>query len=268
MKTTTKIGIILILLVTMLVTSCSLGSTAQPTTPPQPSQVDTVAPIPSDTPLPTDTATPTVPPPTSTPAPTSTPSGQYATEFDDPSELYDWKIFRVDSNSQRVVEGIPDKVTVEIDQGKLHVEIKKMWIWMYFAFETLTSSDVKLETEVTNLGRNTNNISLLCRYSDAGWYEFNIGNDGLYNILRYDAGEQAYYGLASGGTTSINMGKGTNQYTVICEGDQLTLYINGGKPIKSVTDDTFTSGNVGLSASAFDVLPIILDFDWMKVSVP
>jgi len=32
-------------------------------------------------------------------------------------------------------------------------------------------------------GTNNNNISLSVRYSDEGWYEFNIANNGLYDIF-------------------------------------------------------------------------------------
>jgi hypothetical protein len=45
------------------------------------------------------------------------------------------------------------------------------------------------------------------------------------------------------------------------------LYINGTEA-RTVTDNKYllTSGNVGVSVSLFDTLPVAVDVDWVKIS--
>ena len=128
-------------------------------------------------------------------------------------------------------------------------------------------ADVRVDTIASNLGRNNNNVSLLCRYSDAGWYEFNIANNGEYTILYYDANINDYRLLFSGGSTLIKMGKDVNEYTAICQGEKLTLGINGVE-VRTVSDKNLKSGYAGLSVSSFNVTPIDVEFDYFVLSVP
>jgi hypothetical protein len=207
-------------------------------------------------------------PATATPAPSPTPEGAFTTQFDDSNELDQWTAFRIDPENGRQVEGVGNKVTVEIEDGKFRFDIRDTFTWVYYIYQGLDTADVKLETEALNLGRNTNNVSLICRYSEAGWYEFNISNGGLYDIYRYDTSIRDYITLGSGGTTSIVTGQGTNTYGIECNGDELSLFINGGPAIKTVKDKTLTSGQIGISVSSFPVTPIILEFDYLEVSQP
>jgi hypothetical protein len=114
---------------------------------------------------------------------------------------------------------------------------------------------------------NNNNVSLFCRYSDSGWYEFNIANNGKFWIYYYDSSIQDYRLLWEGGSFAIRMGKDTNEYTAFCVGNQLALYINGVEA-KTVTDKNLKDGLVGVSVSSFDVTPITVEFDYFGVSAP
>jgi hypothetical protein len=105
-----------------------------------------------------------------------------------------------------------------------------------------------------------------------GWYEFNIANNGLYEILYAEVasnGNIGYNRIANGGSNAIKQGKETNEYAITCKGDVLTLYINGDE-VNSVTEKTYglRSGEVGMSVSAFNVLPILIEMDWVKISEP
>ena len=236
--------------------------------PPTATLVFTATPLPTDSPPPTVTPLPTTPAPTSTSTPSPTPEGRYTTEFDGTTELKQWQSFLIDPNTLRKVERSAERVTEDIQDGVFRFEIRQKFTWVYYIYGLLEAADVQVETEATNRGRNTNNVSLICRYSDAGWYEFNIGNSGLYNIFRYDPNAGNYVLLADGGTININTGQGTNRYTAICQGDQLSLYINGGTAVKTVTDRQLNKGKIGLSVSSFEVAPIIVEFDWLRVSAP
>lgn len=265
-----------ILLAGIFVASCGLVQQAEPTNTPQPEPTEppaaTVAPtatvepteIPTETPIPTPTEVPA----TATTAPSPTPEGAFKTDFDEAGELEQWLGFRIDPDNLRQVEGTGSRATVEIADGKFRFDIRDTFTWVYFIYQPLDTADVRLETEALNLGRNTNNVSLICRYSEAGWYEFNISNGGLYDIYRFDPNTRDYVTLGSGGTTSIVTGQGTNQYAIECNGEELSLFVNGGPAIKTVKDKTLTSGKVGISVSSFPVTPIILEFDYLEVSQP
>jgi hypothetical protein len=127
-------------------------------------------------------------------------------------------------------------------------------------------SDVQIDISAENRGSNENNVSMICRYTDRGWYEFNIGNDGIWDILRYDEGS-GYETLYNGGSNSINMGKDTNSYTGVCAGNQLTLYINGVET-RTVRDSTYSSGYAGVSVSSFSSVPVTIEFDYVTFSIP
>ena len=63
------------------------------------------------------------------------------------------------------------------------------------------------------------------------------------------------------------MGKDVNEYTAICDGDKLTLMING-EEIRTVRHSRLESGKAGLSVSSFDFTPVVIEFDYFTVSVP
>jgi len=182
----------------------------------------------------------------------------YGTEFD--AELSDWVYF--------LTEGKESGANASLKDGKLRLNIQDQYTYIYFYLDPLEVADVRVDTKVENLGVNNNNVSLICRYSDAGWYEFNVANNGEYTIFRYDQARSDHYiALYTGGSTAIETGKGTNEITAVCEGDQLTLAINGVK-VRTVQDRNLKSGKVGLSVSSFNVTPVIVDFDYFVASVP
>jgi hypothetical protein len=167
------------------------------------------------------------------------------------------------------MSGEEDGFYAEItDNSKLSIEITGTNTWVYFYLNPLYVGDVRLDTSMENLGRNTNNVSLICRYDpDRGWYEFNVGNNGLYTIYFYDLRSEEYISIFSGGSTAIKTGKAVNEITAICQGNELTLGINGTL-VRTVEDDRLSQGYVGLSLSSFDVVPILAEFDYFVASVP
>ena len=112
----------------------------------------------------------------------------------------------------------------------------------------------------------------MCRYKpEVGWYEFNIANNGLYWIyyakVRAEDGYVNYIPISEGGSNKIKQGLEVNEYSIICKGDTLTLYINDNLT-KETTDNQLTSGKVGVSLSSFAQLPTKVNFDWVKISQP
>jgi hypothetical protein len=226
--------------------------------------------------VPTQPPPPTEVPPTEAPpeteAPTEPPVPQaeqfFTEEFDNPLTS-DWDILTVTGSN----DADPDKVTVESEGGKLVWNFDSEYLYYYMFYNAFDYEDVRLEVRADNRGRNNNSISLICRHDpDVGWYEFNIANSGVYDILYAevtDGGDIAYNTIANGGSNSIKQGKEVNEYAISCKGTELTLFINGDE-VKSINEKNYglRSGQVGMSVSSFNVLPILIEMDWVKISEP
>jgi S1-C subfamily serine protease len=202
---------------------------------------------------------------TTTTQPSQSGDVYYATEFD--GTFDEWKYF--------LELGNDDGFSFEARDSRLRWDISEEYNWGYMYLDTLEVSDVRLDTQAENLGRNTNNVSLICRYTgngaDGEWYEVNITNGGLFYIYRHDPRyvdvQDRYIQIGSGGSNLIKTGKGINSYTLICNGNRITLGINGVE-VKTVTDNVLTYGKVGIGLSSFDITPITLEFDYFSATVP
>jgi hypothetical protein len=247
--------------------ACS-GGTTPPTQAPPPTQpvqiIPTEAPPQPTEPLPTE-----VPPTEEATEPPAPQSQQFFEEQFDTPLTSDWDVLTVTGSN----DADPDKVTVEAENGNLVWNFDSEYVYYYMFYNAFDYEDVRLEVRADNRGRNNNSISLICRHDpDVGWYEFNIANNGLYDILYAEVqndGDISYSTIANGGSNAINQGKEVNEYGIACDGDELTLFINGDE-VTNITEKTYglRSGQVGVSVSSFNVLPILIEMDWIRVSEP
>ena len=214
---------------------------------------------------------------TSTPRPADTAAPQekggkaqafFAEEFDNPLSE-DWKPFQI----YDIKISDPQAVTVQAADGKLawNIDTKKMA--HYLIYNAFSYKDAKLETSYDNRGVNSNAVSLICRYDPkVGWYEFSVTNSGLYNIWAMGVtadGKYVYNRIANGGSLAIKQGKGVNQFSATCQGDQLTLYVNGEKVTTAVDQKySYGEGRVGIGVASLDVVPVTVNIDSFKVSEP
>ncbi len=181
-------------------------------------------------------------------------------EFDGSIDWWSWFTTNGDENQLDIYQ----------DDGKIIFEMYDTDIYAYLTYGEYYYADVEVHTLVENRGMNSNSISLMCRYDEnLGWYEFNVGSDGLYDILRYDGSNSngGYTLLANGGSNNIRMGKDFNEYAIQCTGDSLSLWINGVYT-NSVRDRTFKEGLIGISASSYNSTPIIVEFDYVDIIFP
>jgi hypothetical protein len=136
---------------------------------------------------------------------------------------------------------------------------------MYTPYEY---DDVSIKLNAENRGRNNNNVSLVCRMSSDGnqWYEFSVESGGLWYLYAVD---EKYNIVANGGTNALKQGREINEYGMTCEGDEITLTING-EEVRKVTDNTygFNDGLVGFNISSLNVLPITVAVNWFEISQP
>ncbi len=193
-------------------------------------------------------------------------SGQFFTDSFDSDTM---KNYTVENRKQG---SDTSKMDVSIKGGNMVFNLTGPNLWVYVTYKPQTYSDVKVTVTADNRGKNNNNVSLICRESSDGWYEFNIANNGLYNILAYDktgAISKGYNNIYNGGSLAIKQGKGVNVYVATCKGNTLSLEINGVLA-KTIADNKFdfSEGTIGFSVSSFDVTPILVDIQSLQVSQP
>ncbi|MBI5945319.1 MAG: hypothetical protein HY864_13190 [Chloroflexi bacterium] len=202
---------------------------------------------------------------------TFTGAQQFFTDEFDVNTDY-WKYLVINGAKSEVIDGIVGLMSVRPIGGLLIFDLQGPGAWVYATYEPFTYSDVRLDVKVNNRGSNNNNVSLICRKSDAGWYEFNIANNGLYEIkfgrIQSD-NTVSYTPIADGGSTKIKSGLAENEYGITCQGNTLTLYINGVEA-RRLEDQKYLlpEGKVGISVSSFRDVPVIVDFYWVKISQP
>lgn len=184
----------------------------------------------------------------------------YRTEFDDAD---DWDTFVHSGN---------ENFEASTRQGYYYIQIDGRYLRVFSILEQLYmqrgEANVRIEIATESIaGPNRNNISLVCRYTDAGWYEFNMGSDGVWSIQIYDRGADSYDTLYNGGSNYINLKLLSNEFAAECIDDELSLYING-QFIFSVNDSQYREGQVGFVVSTFDIAGVGVEIDWLEISVP
>ena len=197
----------------------------------------------------------------------------FTEEFEEGNE--NWSYFVVDG-SKNVPEFVDDDLedsSLYTEDGLLIFDLVGKYQWVYAFYDPYEYKNVSLEVVAENRGVNNNNVSLICRYTeDEGWYEFNIANNGLYWIYHAivnPEGRVIYSKLADGGSNKVNQGKEVNTYAITCEERTLTMYINGNET-RQLDDNNFVlrGGQVGISVSSFDFLPVDVEIQSVTISEP
>ncbi|MEZ4645211.1 MAG: trypsin-like peptidase domain-containing protein [Chloroflexota bacterium] len=179
----------------------------------------------------------------------------YVTDFD---AIGDWSAFTIPSGGDYLAE----------NRGSvLYIEVPDTDSTAYAVQDSVSVGDVRIDAAVeTVAGPNRNNVSLVCRYNDAGWYEFSMNSGGYWYIWKY-SDSAGFEVLKEGASTQINLQKAENELTAVCQGNTLSLIINGTE-VGSTTDTEFQSGGIGVSVTTFDIPGAGVEFDWVVVSVP
>ena len=224
---------------------------------------------PPTSPAASPTGTPPSPVPASatatlTPAPTVTPSPPprfYLEEFESTPAYW----------STLYASGPGQNADILNRDGRLVFELYHANTWAYAIFGAHAYKSVKVQTGFVNQGSDSNYAGLLCLYDEqAGWIEFNLSNDGTFSLLfgQWLAEDIARYTPILYETSAYILTEGDfNEMGLDCFEDTVQLYING-KLIRKLDISRFelSRGKVGLAVSSFEDLPVILGFDWVKVS--
>jgi hypothetical protein len=239
------------LLVLLLTCACGVSLPLSQTSTPTPTATSTETPMPS----PTATAT-------RRPSPTPL-SPFYLEEFQ--GDMEGWTYFLATNEKDA-----DSKVNVYPSQGGLWVKMDVRYTSLYLLNTDFDYEDVRMEFETENMGKNNNSISMLCRFTeDVGWYVFLISNSGVVGIYRAELKNNKvdYKTIIEGGSEYIVTGMGTNTYAITCNGDKLSLEINGHL-WRTATDDNYPSGQIGISIMSFNVLPIEVVIKWLDITKP
>jgi len=239
MKRSLFIGLLLLI----TISACNL---------PDPSQT-------GDSPLATLEAVETTPAilPTATLSPTPEPPPLYFTDEFDTTSTY-WEFLQAGGTA------IP---TTTFQNGTLRIDIPSPDTWLVGVHNANSYSNVfvRAQTSATPAG----SIGLICRYSEDGWYEFNISNDGTYSVLlgRWLSQGIVKYAPVINDLSNKLSEAATNEIGLFCEDNFLQLYANGTMIRRvEVTNYGLTEGKVGITASSFTDIPMSAIFEWVQVS--
>ena len=228
---------------------------------------------PKPSPVPKATATRIIPAtvpatvtPTIVPSPTATrlPPEKYFTEEFDTTPIY-W--------STLYASGDPGRLDILNNNSTLTFELYSPNAWLYAIYGAYEYDSVHIETLVESRGSDLNAMGLVCNYNEqSGWYEFNISTDSTYNVLYGQwiaEGIARYMPILNDTSDQIATGNAINGIGLDCYENILQLYING-KLIRKLNVEHIglSGGKVGLSLGSFEEPPVILGFDWVKVSEP
>jgi hypothetical protein len=157
--------------------------------------------------------------------------------------------------------------TVQPKNQGLYMEVPEKNTSVYAIYaKDMPKADVQIDVDTDTTGPDRNNISLLCRATDDGWYELSVDSSGLWAIYRYQY-KGGYTLLRDGGSTAIHMIQRQNHITALCRGDTLTLFINDVK-VGSGKDAKFTEGRVGVGVATFRNGGTGIQFTNLTVTMP
>ena len=150
--------------------------------------------------------------------------------------------------------------------GTLRIDMTSPDTWLIGIHNANTYSNVfvRATTSVSPAG----STGLICRYSEDGWYEFNIAHDGTYNLLLgqwLSPGVAKYIPIINDLSNKLT-GGAPNEIGLFCEDNFLQLYANGTLIRRvEVTNFGLTNGKIGITASSFSEVPMSGMFE--KISV-
>lgn len=201
--------------------------------------------------------------------PTSSAEQFYTEQFN--TEDNNWEYLIVNGSSRQIVNSSAGSLSMRTAGGLLVFDLQTQDISTYATYIPFTYADVRFDIKAGNRGTNNNKISLICRKSDAGWYQFDIASNGLYEIFfaKLVGNEVEYARIAEGGSGKIKTGRAENEYGIICLGNSLILNINGTE-VSRLEDKKYLlpEGQVGISVSSLKDTPVIVDLYWANISQP
>ncbi len=158
------------------------------------------------------------------------------------------------------------------EESEYFIELHKP-NWFIWAHPGERFEDISVEVEAhLASGSHDSHFGVLCRQVDVDdFYYFAISADGYYAIFRRVAGGDleiiTHDGIGMAPSLAIKTGEQTNHILAVCQGNELSLYVNG-ELLETVTDDSHTQGDVGLGAGGGAESDVRIQFDNFVVTRP
>jgi hypothetical protein len=161
---------------------------------------------------------------------------------------------------------------VALEDGSLNISTSSPGeIWWTNPERNFDDVIINVEASQTG-GVEDNAYGVICRYqNEQNYYLFLISGDGYYAIGKYSGTDVPVTYLTPDGqyqfSELINQGIASNDIQASCIGNQLSLAVNG-QPLLTVTDNDFSSGDIGLAASTMQQGSVEISFDNLRVFAP
>ncbi|MBI5351154.1 MAG: hypothetical protein HZB50_00790 [Chloroflexi bacterium] len=254
-----------VLVVSLACSTLSGGNTPAPQLPlPTEEPTDTLV-IPSAAPTEPPVQQATNPPEQPTSAPVDVPQDFFKEEFSTNTNLGNWTYFLKGAGKDDA------KYTVEKQDDGLLFDLQTANLYVYYLYEVqLAYRDTTVTLVAENQeADNNSNVSLICRlnYDKGQWYEFDFKGNGLWNLWAWDNFKNKK--MTDGGSDDLHRGMAVNEYMMTCQGNTITVYVNGNK-LTTYTDKTnfFGEGQVGFNIASLNVLPITVNVKSFEIAEP
>ena len=166
-------------------------------------------------------------------------------------------------------------ITTDYEEGRYVLALADPGqnIWSLAKLD-LTDLALSVETAYAE-GPVNNEYGMMCRYSRSGdkhsFYFFFISSDGFYALGKVVKNQRTILNPATGDfqpSDAIKQGQtDVNQLTATCQGQQMSLAVNGAT-VGAFEDDELTHGDIGLLIGAYDEGGVKIAFDNLVVRKP
>ena len=185
----------------------------------------------------------------------------------DGGEILAWKEDFSDPVSGWQVESdVSATVTQQDGMMRVLVDAPNRLAWASAGREFADYHLIVSATQVA--GPDDNEYGVLARMRDAShFYRFSISGNGYYLVSKHDG--ERWTRLSPDWTVSdaIRLGAAANLIEVICQGEKMTLIVNGVELVQ-VADPDYLQGDIGLYAGSFYETGVEIHFDDLLVTQP
>ena len=140
--------------------------------------------------------------------------------------------------------------------------------WFVWCNPDENFDDIHLEVTAENTGDTTDTVfGLMCHFQGASndFYYAGLSANGDYTIRLYQDGEDVI--LAEGTSDAVDANAASYKLGLDCANGDITLYLDGDQ-IDSASDDTYSSGDIGLFAWTGSDAPAEIHYDDLVVTAP
>jgi len=152
------------------------------------------------------------------------------------------------------------------ESGTYHIRVDAKSLLSWSLGDVTDLADFYLEVDAFYVAGPQNNESgvIFRHLDDDNFYLFGVGNDGLFSLRKKVDGEWQDLQEWLESDAILGEERSVNTLGILAQGEEIHLLIND-EVVASLTDDQFSSGNMGLAAGAFDEDGVEIAFDDLRI---